>query len=78
MGGLNVTDVRRERIPLLWRRVGERTLGFLKVEESVSLPGGLMVSVLSPASVLLAAGLMVTFGKSNASSSGVTGVCKVP
>ena len=73
-----MTDVRRERIPLLWRRVGERTLEFFKVEESVSVPEGLMVSVLSPASVLLAAGLMVTFGKSNASSSGVTGVCKVP
>ena len=26
MGGLNVTDVRRERIPLLWSRVRERTL----------------------------------------------------
>ena len=25
MGGLNVTDVRRERIPLLWSRVRERT-----------------------------------------------------
>ena len=37
-----------------------------------------MVPVLSPAGVLLAAGLMVTFDKSNAASSGVSGVCKVP
>ena len=26
IGGLNVTDVRRESIPLLWNRVRERTL----------------------------------------------------
>ena len=26
MGGVNMTDVTRERIPLLWSRVSERTL----------------------------------------------------
>ena len=40
MGGLNVTDVRRERIPLLWSTGGETAL----VKDCWSKMGGMHVS----------------------------------